>query len=79
MKETNPPKKDSEEQKPASSNDHTGTDTDSDHSGKDGSNDQTETLIKPESDNKFDKPKREVDPDTTGIDIESDKTKNSKQ
>lgn len=76
MKETNPPKKEPEVEKPVSSNDHTGTDTDSDHSGKDGNNDQTETQTKPENGNKFDKPKREVDPDTTGIDTESDKTKN---
>lgn len=76
MKETNPPEKQPEENKPASSNDHSGTDTDSDHSGKDGDNDQTEIQIKPENDNKFDKPKREIDPDTTGIDTGSDKTKN---
>ena len=33
---------------------------------------------KEQSENKFDKPKREVDPDTTGIDTKSDKTTKEK-
>lgn len=70
---------DPEKVKPFSSNDHSGTDTDSDHSGSDCDNDKTETGAEPDSNaskrNKFDKPKREKNPDRTGIDINSDKIK----
>jgi hypothetical protein len=58
------------------SNDHTGSDCDADHTGKDCDNDETETTEKKvKSKGKFNKPGREVNPDTTGIDIKSDKTK----
>ena len=68
------------------SNDHTGTDCDSDHTGKDNSsdhsgedkdNDETKTTEKKtKSKGKFNKPGREVSPDTTGIDTKADKTTN---
>ena len=49
-----------------------------DHSGSDCNNDKTETAVTKKRKSKFDKPKREVDPDTTGIDINSDKTQKRK-
>ena len=48
-------------------NDHSGTDTDADKTGSDQDEPQ-----------RYDKPKREVDPDTTEIDTDADKT-NPKQ
>lgn len=68
-------KKNDEKKKYLPSNDHTGKELDSDHSGSDCDNDQTETGTKSEKGNRFDKPKREENPDTTGIDVDSDKTK----
>jgi hypothetical protein len=57
--------------------DHTGSDNNSDHSGGDDDNDGTETTEKKEKTRgKFNKPGREVSPDTTGGDIKADKTKN---
>jgi hypothetical protein len=54
--------------------DHTGEDNNSDHSGKDCDNDETETTEKKgKSKGKFNKPGREVNPDTTGIDVQKDK------
>jgi hypothetical protein len=58
--------------------DHTGNDDGSDHSGKDDDNDKTNTTEKKvKTKGKFNKPKREVSPDTTGIDTKADKTKNN--
>lgn len=51
--------------------DNTGPDEDADKSGSDVNSDPT----KRDGENKFDKPKREVNPDRTDIDTESDKTK----
>ncbi len=45
-------------------NDHSGTDTDADKTGIDDDKAQ-----------RYDKPKRETDPDTTEIDTDADKTK----
>lgn len=53
------------------------TDTDADKTGTDKNSDATQ-IVKPSKDaedGKFDKPKREKNPDRTGIDTESDKTK----
>ena len=49
-----------------------------DHTGSDCNNDKTETAGTKKRKSKFDKSKREVDPDTTGIDTNSDKTKKEK-
>ena len=48
--------------------DKTKPDDDADKSGTDKDSDKTEKKPSPEKD-RFDKPKREVDPDTTEIDI----------
>jgi hypothetical protein len=57
--------------------DHTGKDSGSDHSGGDSDNDETKTTEKRrKSKGKFNKPGREVSPDTTGIDTKADKTEN---
>jgi hypothetical protein len=56
-------------------NDHTRPEDGSDHSGSDCDNDKTNTGGKSDDKSRFDKPKREVDPDTTEIDKDSDKTK----
>lgn len=50
-----------------------GKDNKNDHSGTDSDADKTETGK--EVPQRYDKPKREVDPDTTEIDTDADKTK----
>jgi hypothetical protein len=51
-------------------------DEDADKTGTDVDSDKTQTgHNKGHDKNKFDKPKRERNPDTTGIDIQPDKTK----
>ncbi|MBI3234188.1 MAG: hypothetical protein HYZ42_09135 [Bacteroidetes bacterium] len=51
-------------------------DTDADKSGSDNQADATQTdTNKPWSGNKFEKPEKEVDPDTTNIDTDADATK----
>ena len=57
--------------------DSIGLDIDADKSGTDTNSDTTNPngAEKSKGTNKFDKPKREPNPDRTGIDIKSDKTK----
>lgn len=63
MKRTRIPYK-SKVEIPPEQNDHSGTDSDTD-----------KTISDPNEESRFDKPKRETDPDTTGIDTQADKTK----
>lgn len=63
-------------QKPISSNVLIGKEIDSDHTGSDCNNDMTENAgAKKKRKSKFDKQEREKNPDTTGIDTKSDKTR----
>jgi hypothetical protein len=55
-----------------SSSDHTQTDNDADKTGTDVNADNT---VKKTGKQSFNKPRREVNPDTTGIDTKSDHTK----
>lgn len=57
--------------KPILNTDHTSTDNDADKTGTDSNADCTENK---ESKNRFEKPEREINPDTTGIDTDADKT-----
>lgn len=56
------------------------SDNDADKTGTDKNSDATHQVKQKENEglNKFDKPKREPNPDRTGIDTESDKTKKEK-
>ncbi len=67
-------KKSNNNTKPVSGNDHSKPDSDADHSGTDLKSDTTK-LIQDIRDGRYDKPSREVNPDTTGIDTKADKTK----
>lgn len=76
MKNLSKKKQDRAVQKVIKSNDKTKPDRDGDKSGTDKDSDKTEPT---KGKNRFDKPKREVDPDQTGIDIVPTKIKkNSK-
>jgi hypothetical protein len=70
-------KKNTTDKLPICNADNTGLDNDADKSGTDINSDTTNPngAKKSKGVNKFDKPKREPNPDRTGIDIKSDKTK----
>ncbi|MDI1356166.1 MAG: hypothetical protein PSX36_14700 [bacterium] len=68
-------KSETPKERPSRTDDPTLPDSDSDKSGSDDDADSTETGGKESGSHKFSKPKREVDPDRTGIDTNADKTK----
>jgi hypothetical protein len=65
-------------EKDSSGSDHSGTDRDADHTLESEDSDKTtpdENPRRHKRKGRYNKPKREVDPDGTGIDTDADKTK----
>jgi len=77
MKKINKNKKQTTGEETGHANDNTLPDNDADKTGTDMGADKTQPggAKKGKGASKFDKPKREPNPDRTGIDIHSDKTK----